>query len=478
MWVGLLFAVMSMSALLQQRDFGSPASNSGELQDRVESYRTATIHCLVAGDYLQQSRYTIETLSLHFALVHNYDLDAPIGNWILLGVVIRIAMRMGLHRDPSHWPNIRPLQAELRRRLWITLYQLDFFTSTQFGLPRIIKDSQCDTRPPAHLFEQDLSPEHNELPGERPRDEPTALLFLIERDSIIKVAAEIYDTTEAGPPSPTTIAALDAKIQRVVETMPSWLRYRSLESAIAENPMTVLQQMFMDILVNKAVYLLHRRGFVKGSSAEDSAKSNEICIKAALAILEHQQRMSEETRPGGLMFNVRWKVSSSLNHEFLQATMMLCFALTRSNDGEVRTSTNRETMLRRDDIVEALKHARSHWEKIADHSVDARRAAQAVADVLQQDSDISDRASAQAVVTSFDGEPSGDPGLGLLTEPARWAEYFDQVPGLLETSYFGSFDYDQDAAIGALDTSFFTVGNDLPAFGNMFDDFATGQNNM
>jgi hypothetical protein len=103
--------------------------------------------------------------------------------------------------------------------------------------------------------------------------------------------------------------------------------------------------MFMNILINKAIYLLHRRSFVNGSSAEDSAKSNKIRIKAALAILEHQRKLTEETQPGGLMFSIRWKVSSSLNHEFLQATMMLCFALSRSSDGDAGTMTNRETLL-------------------------------------------------------------------------------------------------------------------------------------
>ncbi|KAB8237714.1 fungal specific transcription factor domain-containing protein [Aspergillus alliaceus] len=44
---------------------------------------------------------------------------------------------MGLPHNPSHWPNIRPLEAEFRRRLWITLYYINSFTSTQLGLPHI-----------------------------------------------------------------------------------------------------------------------------------------------------------------------------------------------------------------------------------------------------------------------------------------------------------------------------------------------------
>lgn len=63
--------------------------------------------------------------------------------------------------------------------------------------------------------------------------------------------------------------------------------------------------MFLDILIHKALYLLHRRSFVKGSIGEGNARSNELCVTAAVAILEHQRRMSEETRPGGLMFGIR-----------------------------------------------------------------------------------------------------------------------------------------------------------------------------
>ena len=386
MCVGLLFSVMSMSAFLQQQDveaLGLSAVES-ESQDMLETYRTLTIHCLVAGDYLRPSRYTIETLTLHFAVDQNVNLDTHIGNWILIGVVIRIAMRMGLHRDPSHWPNIRPMQAELRRRVWITLYQMDFFTSTQVGLPRIIKDSQCDARPPAHLFEHDIGFEHDEIPPERPLTDPTPLLYIIQRNTIIKVAAEIYDATEAAPPSSATIAALGAKLERAIDALPAWLKYRSLETSIADEPVTILHRMFLDILIHKAVYLLHRRSFVRGSVGEESTESNKLCIKAALTILEHQRRVTEETQPGGLVFGIRWKVVSSLNHEFLQATMMLCFALSRFNEGQVVTA-NSWALPRRDDILEALTIAKGVWEKNAKRSGEARRAAKAITAVLKQD---------------------------------------------------------------------------------------------
>ena len=385
MWVGLLSSIMSMSAFLQQQDAGAHGVSAFEAMDMLNTYRILTIHCLVAGDYLRPSRYTIETLTLHFAVDQNVDLDTSIGNWILIGVVIRIALRMGLHRDPSHWPNIRPLQAELRRRLWISLYQMDFFTSTQVGLPRIINDSQCDTRPPTHLFDYDLTFEDDEIPPERPLTDPTPLLYIIQRNVIIKVSAEIYDTTEAGPPSSATIAALGAKLEKAIDAIPASFRYKPLESSLADSPVTILHQMFLDILIHKAVYLLHRRSFVQGSIGVESTKSNELCIKAALEILKHQRRISEETQPGGVMFRIRWKVVSSLNHEFLQATIMLCFAMSRFNEGQAVAENY--CALYREEILEALKLSKTLWNQNADESMEARRAAKAITTVLQEDFD-------------------------------------------------------------------------------------------
>jgi Fungal specific transcription factor domain len=455
--------MMSMSAFLQQQDVGALDLSTVEAQDKLETYRTLTIHCLIAGDYLRPRRYTIETLALHFAVDQNVNLDTDIGNWILIGVVIQLALRVGLHRDPSHWPNIRPLQAELRRRLWMALYQMDFFTSTQVGLPRIIKDSQCDARPPAHLIDHDAGFEHDEIPPERPLTEPSPLLYIIQRHNVIKVAAEIYDATEAAPPSSTTIASLGAKLESVIDAIPAWLRHKSLEAEITDNPVTILHRMFLDILIYKAVYLLHRRSFVNGSIGEESKKSNQLCIEAALAILEHQRRMNEEIQPGGLMFNIRWKVASSLNHEFLQATMMLCFALNKELNGRGVGTTDSCTLHRRDDILEALTAAKGLWEKNANRSIEARRAAEAITTVLQQDLD----KSSAPTWTAPEGELLISV-LSLSTKVGYSAGLFEQMPGIAAQSYLGSLDYGQNI----LDDSFFG-DDDMAAFESVFDDFAT-----
>ncbi len=437
-----------MSAFFQQQDL---------VEDVLENYRALTIHCLVAGDYLRPSQYTIETLILHFAVDQNANVDASIGNWILLGVVVRIAMHLGLHRDPSHWPGIRPLQAELRRRLWMTLYQMDFFTSAQVGLPRIVKDSQCDTRAPAHLFDNDLGPEHDEIPPERPLTETTALLFIIQRNAIIRVAAEIYDATEAGPPTVAARAELDAKLASTVNSIPPWFKYKSLETSIADDPGIAVHQISLDILIHKAIYLLHRRSFV-GNPTQENAMSNKLCIDAALAILGHQQRISEEIQPGGLMFGIRWKVRSSLNHEFLQATMMLCYALSRLDSG-TGSAANSCGLAKRPAILESLGQSKVIWEKNAPVSIEAQKAVSAIAAVLRRDED---RSAAPAFTT-----PDGKCRCRDLIFPLNFTKLRHVIGSLGQTlqevapGSFSVFDYEQSMA---WDPSFFTLDDQLEAF--------------
>lgn len=454
MWVGLLFSVMCISAFVQQQDVATDVMNAARTLEMLETYRTLTIHCLISGDYLRPNRYTLQTLTLHFAVDQSMNFNTDTGNWILIGVIIRLALRMGLHRDPSHWPNVGPLEAEFRRRLWMTLYHMDFFTSTRVGLPRIIKDSQCDTRPPANLFEDDLGLEHDEAPPEWPLNDVSPLSHVIQRHTIIKVAAEIYDATEAGRPSSATMAMLGAKIEQAIDSIPEQAKYRSLETSLADKPAMILHRMFMDILINKAVYLLHRRSFIKGSAEEETTSSSNLCIDAALRILEHQRKLSEETQPGGIMFGARWRVASSLNHEFLQATMMLCFALSRFHKDHVGQHES-SAFHRRDETIEALKTAESLWEKDANRSAEARRASKAIASVLKQDFD---RSNFPALIALDDVEN---------VEMREQSANIGHPTGVCDQNYLGFFNSEQNMN---LDPPFSAI-DDLVTFENLWDGF-------
>lgn len=84
--------------------------------------------------------------------------------WISVGTVLRTAMQMGLHRDPRHFPNMGVLQAEIRRRLWATVLELNLQSSLEAGMPSMLAFSDFDTCPPADVNDKDIDENTNLLP--------------------------------------------------------------------------------------------------------------------------------------------------------------------------------------------------------------------------------------------------------------------------------------------------------------------------
>ncbi|GJD03329.1 C6 transcription factor [Colletotrichum higginsianum] len=84
--------------------------------------------------------------------------------WVLSGTILRKAMHMGLHRDPNHLPGRSAYDAEMRRRLWNTVLEVDLQASLSSGGAPLISMSCFDTAPPGNYDEEQL-----EADGPTPR---------------------------------------------------------------------------------------------------------------------------------------------------------------------------------------------------------------------------------------------------------------------------------------------------------------------
>ncbi|KAI8625422.1 hypothetical protein F5Y19DRAFT_449977 [Xylariaceae sp. FL1651] len=85
--------------------------------------------------------------------------------WTHLGLIVRMAMTMGLHRDPSEFAHkISPFWAEQRRKLWITILELDVHLSIQCNLPSCVREGDFTCQPPSNLNDDELFSNMDELP--------------------------------------------------------------------------------------------------------------------------------------------------------------------------------------------------------------------------------------------------------------------------------------------------------------------------
>ncbi|KAH0276766.1 hypothetical protein KCU91_g3649, partial [Aureobasidium melanogenum] len=60
------------------------------------------------------------------------------------GMIVRMAFQMGLHRCPTRYKNFDTEQAQLRRRLFWTIYCIDRYLCQSLGLPLTIRDDDVD----------------------------------------------------------------------------------------------------------------------------------------------------------------------------------------------------------------------------------------------------------------------------------------------------------------------------------------------
>ncbi|KAL8369675.1 hypothetical protein RB595_000149 [Gaeumannomyces hyphopodioides] len=78
-------------------------------------------------------------------------------SWVGAGSLLRTAMYMGLHRDPSLLVRRMPLlKAELRRRLWATVLEIALQSAIDAGGAPLVHTDDYNTRPPADLSDAQL----------------------------------------------------------------------------------------------------------------------------------------------------------------------------------------------------------------------------------------------------------------------------------------------------------------------------------
>lgn len=342
---------------------------------QTDLYREKIVQCLVMGEYTNAGPYVLETM-IHYGhiefILHD---DANKDLWFLLSLTTNLAKRMGYHRDPSHFPGISPFHAEMRRRLWSKVLMSDIIVSSQMGMPRMISSSHFDTAEPQNLSDSDLDVGTAYLPPPRPETEYTATLGVIGRRRVLIALGTVVDlTTAAMPCSHAEVMRADGILHAAAASVPPPLKMKSMAASITDSPQIIFARIFLRHLLYKGQIMLHRRFLLAESSSqeEDSfAYSRGACLDASLGTLEIQHLLDEETSAGGQLHSMRWRVTSSMNHLFLTATMILCSLLYR-----------RRTLGREAEILAALLRTRTIWLRKSAGSSEAQKAADTVNIVL------------------------------------------------------------------------------------------------
>lgn len=86
--------------------------------------------------------------------------------YVLSGITLRLAIRMGFHRDGTSL-GLSPFETEMRRRLWWWVVQVDLRISEIVGTKPSADLLEGDTKPPSNVEDEDITPNMIDPPPER-----------------------------------------------------------------------------------------------------------------------------------------------------------------------------------------------------------------------------------------------------------------------------------------------------------------------
>ncbi|KAF2019902.1 hypothetical protein BU24DRAFT_129030 [Aaosphaeria arxii CBS 175.79] len=379
-WLGLVYAMMCIALQSYSRAGDEPPEYRNKTWEMSGEYRTLTAQCLVMADITQPIMNMLETLILHIYADYARSRDAEVGILISTGIIVRLAMRMGLHRDAGPYAGINEFQGEMRRRVWASIRSMDLLFSAQAGMPPIVRPRDTNTEIPRNIYDDELYEDIKVLPPSRPETEATPTLFLINRTRLVYKLGEAIELTESLTCSSyEEVTKMDEQARTIHAQVSPQLTMRSMDES-ARDPSTLIMQRFtLDLLFLKIIIVLHRKYLPAARVNARFTYSRKASIDAAMIMLQHQATLHRECQPGGRLRSVKWFISSLTSNDFLIAGMIVASDLYhmarversgRSPPGD-GYAWSRE---RCQEMLDAIETAVGIWEGLKDGSMEAYKA--------------------------------------------------------------------------------------------------------
>lgn len=163
-----------------------------------------------------------------FALLGHYlqKRDRPNTGYNYIGIALRMALGLGLHRElPSSDAPVSALVRQRRRQVWWTLFCFESGFSITTGRPLMINNTSTDALLPNNSEDTDSSPSGPHLQSV---NHPTHNSAIIAQAPLAMIANDIYTTITANNTTKPhildfqTATALDARLSTWKDTLPPY----------------------------------------------------------------------------------------------------------------------------------------------------------------------------------------------------------------------------------------------------------------
>lgn len=355
---------------------------SGDVPDKrdtpanlIITYRRLSSQCLILSDYTKPGLHTLPALIIYMEAEFIVNVHDQINCYIMLGVIIRLALRMGFHRDATKVAgNISICQAEMRRRLWSLLFQIDHLSSFHIGLPALMPGIESDTNLPRNLRDEDFDDTSTELPPGRPDSELTPMSYTIGKCKIAAVFGQIaVHANRLSLPTYDEVLKLDESLKQAYSQIPTFFQMVPLELALMDSVELIIQRLSLAVLYHKSQCVLHRKYLMMERSNNLFAYSKTVGLNSSVQLLSLQSSIHDAVKPGGLLSREKWFVSSLSIHDFLLAATIVYLHLIRAIECSHKTS-NSTLSQDNESMISLLERSHTCWKESQEELNEAKKA--------------------------------------------------------------------------------------------------------
>lgn len=369
---------MSLSARFYQCEVSAASENQrGRALDLSEEFYQHAAQCIDKLDMSHPIVGTVECVAVFLHTMYFRRQDHSTQMWLWFGDCVRLAMRMGYHRDPAAYSHFSPFEAEMRRRVWVLVLNADLLFSFQLGLPPIVRHEEYDTSRARNVFEHQLYPGMQSLPTEQPADAPTFISYWIANDLLLRPFRYIVEEmNRLTPTNYTQVLALDRQLAENRSQIAPHLRHETADVA-SDNGINILKRIQLDQIYHKVICVLHRKHMAEGLRNPEYRPSTDACVQSALALLRCQEDLHSKEMT--LFRQIRWYSFTLTNHDFLLAATILCLYLALIDRSGIHAlamaaAQDGQPISERGTIEDALTRSRAIWSEVRDTSEEANRA--------------------------------------------------------------------------------------------------------
>ena len=251
--------------------------------------------------------------------------------WTSAGSLVRSALAMGMHRDPGRLPYMTKFWAEMRRRLWTTICELELQSSLDSAMLPSIDLDECDCEPPSNWDDEELSERMVDYPAPKALDQITRNSFqvLLSRSLPIRYRiVKLLNSLKFGLTYDEALRLTEELLQSLNEVI---LLFHNAGSVVGvfEAEDTSFTKLFLILLIRKYLLVLHQPFFVNVQSAPKFSYSRKVCVESALEMLS-QLEPFDSGEPG--IPHLGGLGGGMFRNELFRAAVTLCVEMSLQAD--------------------------------------------------------------------------------------------------------------------------------------------------